>query len=129
MERWRWHHNAGAQAMLWPMMTRRMASARAWACAVCVDVVRGEAGQVGFDEEAENRRLNRRRLVEFGPDDGGVGDGAGSDPHLLAVEDVAAVDLAGTGAHAAGVGAEAGLGETEAAELLAGSHCRQPGLL
>ena len=39
---------------------------------------------------------------------------AGGDPHLFAVEDVVVAVFAGAGAHAAGVGAEVGFGESEA---------------
>ena len=68
-------------------------------------------------------------VLYLGPDDGDVGDGAGGDPHLFAVEHVLVADFAGAGAHAAGVGAEVGLGEAEAAELLAGGQLRQPVVL
>ena len=82
-------------------------------------------GRSCFDEEAANLVVF---VFHFGPDDGDVGDGAGGDPHLLAVENVFVADLAGARAHAAGIGAEAGFGESEAAELFALLHRRQPGL-
>ena len=66
---------------------------------------------------------------DFRPDDGDVGDGAGGDPHLLAVEDVLVADLARAGAHAARVRSEVRLGEAEAAELFAGGELRQPVVL
>ena len=71
-----------------------------------------EAGAVGLDQEAANFVVF---VFDFGPDDGYVGDGAGGDPHFFAVEDVFVADFFGAGAHAAGVGAEIGLGEAEAA--------------
>jgi len=42
-------------------------------------------------------------LLDLGPDDGHIGDVAGGDPHLFAVEDVLIAQLAGGGGHAAGV--------------------------
>ena len=68
-------------------------------------------------------------FATFGPDDGHVGDGAGGDPHLFAVEDVLIAGLAGGGGHPAGIGSEAGLGEAEAAEFFAGGEGREPGVL
>ena len=82
-----------------------------------MDVLGGEAGAVGFDEEAADTFFAGFGVgvFDFGPDDGYVGDGAGGDPHLFAVEDVVVAVFAGAGAHAAGVGAEVGFGEAEAA--------------
>ncbi|KAF5299039.1 hypothetical protein FQA39_LY19195 [Lamprigera yunnana] len=60
----------------------------------------------------------------FGPDHEHIGDGAVGDPHLAALELVAAIDLVGAGGHAAGVGAVVGLGQAEAADELAAGHCR-----
>ncbi len=91
-----------------------------------VNVVGLEAGAVFFDEEAANLVVF---VFHLGPDDGDVGDAAGGDPHLLAVENVLVAHFAGAGAHAAGIGAEAGFGESEAAELFALLHGGQPGLL
>jgi hypothetical protein len=90
-----------------------------------VDIVGAEAGAVGFDQEAADFVF----FFDLGPDDGDVGDGAGGDPHLFAVEDVFVAVFAGAGGHAAGVGAEAGLGEAEAAELFAGGELGEPFLL
>ena len=59
---------------------------------------------------------------DLGPDDGNVGDGAGSDPHLLAEEDISVAVFAGAGAHPARVGAGVGFGEAEAAEDFALRH-------
>ena len=49
-------------------------------------------------------------IFYFGPDDSDVGDGTGGDPHFLAVQYVLFSDLAGAGAHSAGVGTEVRLG-------------------
>ena len=92
---------------------------------LAVNVLGAEARPVGFDEEAANLVVF---VFDFGPDDGDVGDGAGGDPHLLAVEDVFLARLSGAGAHAAGIGSEVRLGEAEAADLVALLHDRQPGL-
>ena len=88
-----------------------------------MDVFGGEAGTVGFDEEAADFAVF---VFDFCPDDGHVGDGAGGDPHLFAVEDVLVGGFARGGGHAAGVGAEAGLGEAEAAELFAFGEGGEP---
>ena len=63
------------------------------------------------------------------PDDGDVGDRAVRDPHLRAVEDPVRAVASGQRAHGPGVGAGVGLGQSEAADLLAGVHRRQPPLL
>ncbi len=68
-------------------------------------------------------------VFDFGPDHGDVGDVAGGDPHFFAVEDVFVAGFARGGGHAAGVRAEAGLGQPEAAELFAGGEGRKPGVL
>ena len=81
-----------------------------------------ETGAVGFDQEAADLVVF---VLDLGPDDGDVGDGAGGDPHFFAVEDVFVAVFAGAGAHAAGVGAEVGFGEAEAAELFALLHARE----
>ncbi len=95
-----------------------------------MDIPGAEAGAVGFDEEAADGAVFLPVIaVGFGPDDGDVGDGAGGDPHFFAVEDVLIAAAVGAGAHAAGVGAEVGLGQAEAAELFAGGHFREPEVL
>src|SRR5580700_11824048 len=91
-----------------------------------MNVVGLESRAVFFDEEPANLVV---LVFHLGPDDGNVGDAAGGDPHLLAVENVFVAHLAGAGSHAAGIGAETGLGESEAAELFALLHGWQPGLL
>src|SRR6185312_3208084 len=50
---------------------------------LAVNVLGFEAGAVGFYQEAADFAVV---LVAFGPDYGNIGDGAGGDPHLLAVE-------------------------------------------
>ena len=58
-----------------------------------------------------------------------VGQRAVGDPHLLAGDPPAAVDLHRARAHRRGIGAGVGLGQPEAAEGLAGAQPRQPLLL
>ena len=91
-----------------------------------MDVVGFEAGAVGFDQEAANAIV---LVFDFGPDDRDIGDGAGGDPHFFAINHVFGADFFGPGAHAAGVRAEVGFGQAEAAELFSLLHRRQPGLL
>src|ERR1700733_3977406 len=91
-----------------------------------MDVVGLEAGAVLFDEEATNLVV---LVFHLGPDDGNVGDAAGSDPHLLAVENILFAYFAGAGTHAAGIGTEAGFGESEASKLFPFLHRGQPSLL
>ena len=85
-----------------------------------------EAGAVGLDQEAPHAVVF---IFDLGPDHGDVGDVAGGDPHLFAVENVLVAGFAGGGGHAAGIGAEAGLGQAEAAQLLAAGERREPGVL
>ena len=68
-------------------------------------------------------------LFDLRPDHSDVRDAARGDPHLLAVENVIVAVFAGARPHAAGVGAEVGLGEAEAAELFSRGHLRQPEIL
>ena len=72
-----------------------------------MDVVGFESGTVGLDQEATNLVIF---VFDLRPNHGHVGNRAGGDPHLLAVEHVLFADFAGTGTHAAGVGAEIRLG-------------------
>ena len=80
-------------------------------------------------------RLNQKpaNLVVFvfnlGPDDRNIGDGAGSDPHFLAVENIFVADFTGAGQHPSGIRSESGLGKPEAAKLFALLHGRQPSFL
>ncbi len=64
-------------------------------------------------------------VLGLGPDDHDVGDGRVADPHLGAVQDIAAVDLARAAFHAAGIGAVIRLGQAEAADPFAGGELRQ----
>src|SRR5271168_1317849 len=91
-----------------------------------MNVFRAETGAVGLDQESANRVIF---VLHFGPDDGNIGDRAGSDPHLFAVEDIFISNFAGAGSHTAWIRTKIWLGESEAAELLSFLHCRQPGLL
>ena len=67
---------------------------------LAVDLIGGKAGAIGFDEEAADTIVF---IFDFGPDHGDVGDVAGGNPHLFAVEDVFVAYLAGGCGHAAGV--------------------------
>ena len=88
-----------------------------------VDLVGGEARRARRDDEAPDALVGRR------PHHGHVRDVAVGDPHLRAVEHPVVAVTARAGAHAAGVGAEVGLGQAEAPDRLAGRHPRQPLLL
>src|SRR5271169_4884033 len=72
-----------------------------------------ESGPVGLDNEAANPIVF---VLNFRPDNSNVGDGAGYDPHFLAVQNVAVAVLARACAHGAGIGACIRLGQPEAAE-------------
>src|ERR1019366_939022 len=85
-----------------------------------------EAGAIGLDEGATDEIV---LVFNLRPDHGDVGNVARGDPHLFAVEDVFVADFAGGGCHAAGVGAEAGFGQSEAAEFFAFGESGQPGVL
>ena len=87
-----------------------------------MDVGGLESGPVGLDDEAANQVV---LVLHLRPDDGDVGDRAGGDPHLLAVQHVAVAVLARAGAHRAGIRAGIRLGQPEAAENLALRHLRQ----
>ena len=77
-----------------------------------MDILRGETGSIFFNQESANLVVF---VFNFRPDHGDVGDGTGSDPHLLAVEDVFVANFARARLHAAGVRAEARLRQPEAA--------------
>ena len=62
----------------------------------------------------------------LGPDDGDIGDRTIGDPHLFAIEDVVAGAAHGAREHAAGIGAELRLGETETADGPAALQTPQP---
>ena len=83
------------------------------------DPGRRQARHAALQDEAADRVV-----VVLGPDDHDVGDGRIGDPHLRAVQPVAAVDGVRARLHAAGVGAVVRLGEAEAADDRAS---RQPG--
>src|SRR5437868_13577065 len=89
-------------------------------------VLGAKAWAVGFDQKAADIVVF---ILYFGPDNSDVGDRARGDPHLLAVEDVFTARLSCPGAHAAGIGAEIRLGETEAPDLFAFLHYGKPGFL
>ena len=85
-----------------------------------------ESGPVGLDDEAADQVV---LVLHFRPDDGDVGDGAGGDPHLLAVQDVLVAVFAGAGAHGRRIRAGVGLGQAEAAKNFAQRHLGQVFLL
>src|SRR5512140_1483086 len=89
-------------------------------------VVGFESWGVGGNDEAANAIVF---VFNLGPDDGDVGDGAGGDPHFLAVQDVAVTVFLGARAHGSGIGGGVGLGEAEAAEDLSLGHLGQVLLL
>src|SRR5690606_9980299 len=64
-------------------------------------------------------------VLGLGPDYEHVGNRTVSDPHLGALEAIAALDLARTGDHGARVGTVVGLGQAEAADPLAAGQFRQ----
>src|ERR1700678_413375 len=82
-----------------------------------------ESRPVGLDDEAANQIV---LVFHLRPDDG---DGAGGDPHLLAVQDVVVAVLTRAGAHRAWIRAGVRLGQAEAAEDFAERHLRQVLLL
>ena len=88
-----------------------------------MDVGRRETGHALLQQETANAVVGR------GPHNRHVGRRAVGNPHLGAVDDpVIAVPL-GKGAHRARIRASVGLGQTEAADCLAGGHPGQPFLL
>lgn len=91
-----------------------------------VDILGAEAGTVGFHQEAAHLAA---MLFAPGPHHGHVGDGAGGDPHLFAVQHIAIWRRGGAGAHRPGVRTGIGLGEAKAAKLFALGHGRQPAIL
>ena len=95
---------------------------------LAVDLLGREAVGVGRDEEAGEPAMGLLG-VGLGEDERDLGDVAERDPHLLAADPPAAVDLLGPGAHRGGVRAGVGLGQAEAPERLARAQPRQPALL
>ena len=75
------------------------------------------------EERADAARAGGR--VGLGVDDQRVGDGAVGDPHLRAVEDEAVALLFGARRHRDDVGAGAGLGHRQRADMLAGDQLGQ----
>src|ERR1700731_939537 len=93
---------------------------------LAVNILSREAGAIGLDEKAANFIIF---VLNFGPDDSYVGDGAGGDPHLLAIQNVFLPHFASAGQHTAWIRTESWLGQSEAAQLFAFLHRRKPGLL
>ncbi len=67
---------------------------------LAVNLVGAEAGAVCLDQESADAIVF---VFDLGPDDGDVGEIAGGDPHLFAVENVFIAGLARGGGHAAGI--------------------------
>ena len=87
-------------------------------------VARPEALEALLDEEgADAARAGRR--IGLGVDDQRVGDRAVGDPHLRAIEHVAVALAFGARRHRDDVGAGAGLGHRERADMLAGDQLGQ----
>ena len=87
-------------------------------------LARAEAVAAALDQKAAHHVA--AFLRDLGPHQRDVGDVAVGDPALGAVETVAARHRPGARQHAAGIGAEIGLGQTEAADRLAARQARQP---
>ena len=90
---------------------------------LAVDVIGFESRKVGLHDEAANFVF---LIFQLGPDNGDIGNGSGSDPHLLAIEHVAIANFFAARADAAGIGAEARLGQSEAADFFPFLQRRQP---
>ncbi len=79
-----------------------------------------------FEDEAPDRAVVRVRLR---PHDENVGDRRIGDPHLRALEAIAALDLFGARAHSGGVAPRIGFGEPETADQLARREAGEKTLL
>ncbi len=66
--------------------------------------------------------------IQLGPHHEQIGDGGVGDPHLVAGEQITAVDPLGAALHGTRVGTRVRLGEAEAAHQLAPGQSRQPAL-
>ena len=90
-----------------------------------LDDHRAESAGIRRDDESTH---STRPLFEIGacPHDRDVGDAAVGDPHLGAVDDPVVTVALRDGPHARRVGAEVGLGQTEATDRLARGHLGQP---
>ena len=86
--------------------------------------MRREAGKALLDEEGRDA-ARAGGGIGLGVDHQGLGDGTVGDPHLGAVEDVTVAALVGARRHGDDVGAGAGLGHGERADMLAGDQLRQ----
>ena len=108
------------------ILQRQPAGDRGAQTPLAVHVQGAEARPVRLDQKAADLVL---LIFNLRPDHGHVGNGAGGDPHFFAGDGVAVAGLTRGGGHASGIGPEAGLGEAEAAQLLAAGQGRQPGIL
>ncbi|MCY1367534.1 hypothetical protein D9M69_544750 [compost metagenome] len=91
---------------------------------LAVDDRSGQAFPALLEDEAADLAF-----VVLAPDHEDVGDRAVGDPHLVAGQAVAAVDLLRAGDHRARVGAVVRLGQAEAADIFAAGQFRQVLLL
>ena len=83
---------------------------------------------------AETRRLGGHQetadtVIGLRPDSGDVSEVAVGDPHLGAVDHPVGTITSGTGAHTGRVGAEVGLGQSEATDGITSGQSRQPLML
>src|SRR5579883_1210495 len=85
-----------------------------------LDLGRTEPRHRAFEDKAADHAV-----LGLGPDDEHIGDRRIGDPHLGAVEAIAARDLDGARGHAARIRAVIGLGQAEAANPLARGQFRQ----
>src|SRR5580704_6263406 len=91
-----------------------------------MNVFRAESRAVGLNQKSADFIVF---VLHLGPDHGDIGDRAGGDPHLFAIEDVFFANFAGAGAHAARIRTEVRLSKAKAAEFLSFLQSRQPSLL
>src|SRR5436190_156235 len=89
-------------------------------------ILRGEAGTIGFNDEATNLAIV---FIALCPNDCDVGNGSRGDPHLFAIQDVFVTSARSTGFHATGVGSESRFSKSEATDFFALREERQPFVL
>ena len=92
---------------------------------LALDLGRAQALHALFQDEAAYRTLALALAFQLGPDHENIGNRRIGDPHLRALEHIAAVDRRGARDHAARVGAVVGLGQAKAANPLAGREFGQ----
>src|SRR6202795_3620977 len=90
-----------------------------------------ESRTVGLDQKSAYaiRFLGTPSVgTNLSPDHRHVGDRAGGDPHLFAVQDILFANLLCARSHAARIRSEVRFSQSEAAELFAFLHRGQPGI-